>query len=175
VKVGDVIELDSGVRGVIKEINVRSTLVTTSDAVDIVVPNGELISGKVTNFTLREPYHRIHVPFGVAYGSDKEQVRRVVIEAANKLAFTHRSPGRDTDVWLVCLGENSLQMELVVWINPAAVTRPGAVMATYLWEIETALARNGISIPFPQRDVRLHLTADELASLTPGARSAGQS
>ena len=77
-KIGDVVELDSGVRGHVKEINVRSTLISTNDGVDIVVPNSEFISGKVTNYTLREPYHRIHVPFGVAYGSDKDEVRRVV-------------------------------------------------------------------------------------------------
>jgi small-conductance mechanosensitive channel len=156
-KIGDVVELDSGARGIVREIRVRSTLISTNDGVDIVVPNAEFIAGKVTNFTLREPYHRIHVPFGVAYGSDKDEVRRVVIEAANAVPFTHRDAARDTDVWLVRFGDNSLDFELVVWINPSAVTRPGAVMATYLWEIETALTQHGIQIPFPQRDIRLTL------------------
>jgi small-conductance mechanosensitive channel len=105
------------------------------------------------------------VPFGVAYGSDKEQVRRVITEAANRIPFTHRSPGRETDVWLVRFGDNSLDFELVVWINPSAVTRPGAVMATYLWEIETALTRHGIAIPFPQREVRLQVTRGDLAGV----------
>jgi small-conductance mechanosensitive channel len=164
-KVGDVVELDSGVRGVVKEINVRSTLITTSDAVDVVVPNAEFISGKVTNFTLRDPTYRIHVPFGVAYGSDKDVVRQVVIEAAEKVPFTHRTASRQTDVWLVKFGDNSLDFELVVWINPTAVTRPGAVVATYLWEIETALASHGIAIPFPQRDVRVRLSSDDVATL----------
>jgi small-conductance mechanosensitive channel len=168
-KVGDVVELDSGVRGVVREINVRSTLISTSDAVDIVVPNAEFISGKVTNFTLREPYHRIHVPFGVAYGSDKETVRRIITEAADKVPFTYLGGERETDVWLVKFGDNSLDFELVVWVNPAAVTRPGAVVATYLWEIETALARHGIAIPFPQRDVRLRIAPGELAALAGGA------
>jgi len=154
-KVGDAVELDSGVRGVVKEINVRSTRIATADGIDIVVPNSEFIAGRVTNFTLDDPHYRIHVPFGVAYGSDKEVVRRIVIEAADAVATTHRGPGRETDVWLVRFGDNSLDFELVVWINPAAVTRPGAVTATYLWEIETALARHGIPIPFPQRDVHL--------------------
>lgn len=161
-KVGDIVELDSGVRGAVKEINVRSTLITTSDGVDVVVPNAEFIAGKVINFTLHEPFHRIHVPFGVAYGSDKEQVRQVVIEAARAIAFTHQRPGREPDVWLVRFGDNSLDFELVVWINPAAVTRAGAVMATYLWEIEGALRRHGIEIPFPQRDVRLTIAPEDL-------------
>jgi small-conductance mechanosensitive channel len=159
-KIGDVVELDSGVRGVVREISVRSTLISTSDGVDVVVPNAEFISGKVTNYTLREPYHRIHVPFGVAYGSDKEEVRRVVIQAADAVPFTHGDAVRHTDVWLVHFGDNSLDFELVVWINPSAVTRPGAVTATYLWEIESALKRHGIQIPFPQRDVRVTLSDD---------------
>jgi small-conductance mechanosensitive channel len=165
-KVGDVVELDSGVRGVVREIRVRSTLISTNDGVDIVVPNAEFISGKVINFTLREPYHRIHVPFGVAYESDKEQVRNVVIEAANAIPFTHQDASRHTDVWLVRFGDNSLDFELVVWINPSAVTRPGAVMATYLWEIKTALDKAGIQIPFPQRDVRVTLSADDAERLS---------
>ncbi len=175
-KIGDVVELDSGVRGVVREIRVRSTLVATADGVDIIVPNSEFVSGKVINFTLREPYHRIHVPFGVAYHSAKEQVREIVIEAARTVPFTHIAPGREPDVWLVRFGDNSLDFELVVWVNPAAVTRAGAVMATYLWEIETALKRHGIEIPFPQRDVHLRVAASEVKSLgttTPGAPPTG--
>ncbi len=154
-KIGDVVELSSGVRGIVREINVRSTLISTNDGIDIVVPNSEFISSKVTNYTLREPYHRIHVPFGVAYGTDKEEVRRVVSECARGVPFTHIAPGREPDVWLVKFGDSSLDFELVVWINPSAATRPGAVKAAYLWEIETTLKRNGIEIPFPQRDVHL--------------------
>jgi small-conductance mechanosensitive channel len=170
-KVGDIVELDSGVRGAVKEINVRSTLVVTSDGVDVVVPNAEFVSGKVINFTLEEPYHRIHVPFGVAYGSEKEEVRRVVLEAARAVPFTHERPGREPDVWLVKFGDNSLDFELVVWINPTAVKRAGAVTAAYLWEIEGALRRHGIQIPFPQRDVRLTIAPDDAQSssiLSPG-------
>lgn len=164
-KVGDVVELDSGVRGIVREISVRSTLISTNDNVDIVVPNSEFISAKLTNYTLREPFHRIHVPFGVAYGTDKELVRRVIIEAARKVPTTLHMPGRDPDVWLVKFGDNSLDFELVVWINPAAATRPGAVKAMYLWEIESALAANGIQIPFPQRDVRLKIEPSDRAAL----------
>ena len=159
-KVGDVVELDSGVRGIVREISVRSTLISTNDNVDIVVPNSEFISAKVTNYTLREPFHRIHVPFGVAYGTDKNLVRRVVVEAAKHVPTTLHMAGRDPDIWLVKFGDNSLDFELVVWINPSAATRPGAVRAMYLWEIESALAANGIQIPFPQRDVRVKIERD---------------
>jgi small-conductance mechanosensitive channel len=157
-KIGDVVQIDANTTGVVREINVRSTLINTSDNVDIVVPNADFISGKVTNYTLRDPFHRIHVPFSVAYGTDKDLVRRVIIAAALKVPFTLASEkNRDPDVWLVRLGASALEFELVVWINPAAVSRPSAVVASYVWEVETALRENGIEIPLPGRDVRVRL------------------
>jgi len=62
---------------------------------------------------------------------------------------------RHPQVWLVEFGDSSLNFELVVWLNPEAVKRPLAVHAAYLWEIETKLAKYGIEIPFPQRDLHL--------------------
>jgi small-conductance mechanosensitive channel len=162
-KIGDVVQLDANTTGVVREINVRSTLINTSDNVDIVVPNADFISAKVVNYTLRDPFHRIHVPFSVAYGTDKDLVRRAVVAAARKVPFTlGGDKNRDPDVWLVRLGASGLEFELVVWINPAAVSRPSAVVASYVWEIETALRENGIEIPFPTRDVRVRLDSPAL-------------
>lgn len=156
VKVGDFIELDSGVTGVVREINVRSTLINTNDNVDIIVPNGELISAKVTNWTLRETIRRIHVPFGVAYGSDKDLVRTAVLDAAAAVPHTLAEEERHApQVWLVGFGDSSLDFELVVWIQSESVKRPGAVTAAYLWEIESAFRKYHIEIPFPQRDLHL--------------------
>jgi len=156
VKVGDFIELDSGVTGIVKEINVRSTLINTNDNVDIIVPNGELIAGRVTNWTLRETIRRVHVPFGVAYGSDKELVKKAVLEAAAAVSHTLADePHHEPQVWLVGFGDSSLDFELVVWVRSESVKRPGAVQAAYLWEIESAFRKYGIEIPFPQRDLHL--------------------
>jgi len=85
-KVGDFIEIESGVTGLVKGINVRSTLINTNDNVDIIVPNSVLVGNRVTNWTLREANRRIHVPFGVAYGTDKNLVKKAVLEAARRLS-----------------------------------------------------------------------------------------
>jgi potassium efflux system protein len=155
-KVGDFVEMASGVAGEVREISVRSTLITTNDNVDIVVPNSEFINTKVTNWTLLEGNCRIHLSFRVAYGTDKELVRQAGLEAAERVPYTLTGvPGRNPAVWLVGFGENGLQFELVVWIAPRAVKRPSAVRAAYMWEIETALSKYGIEIPFPQRELRL--------------------
>jgi small-conductance mechanosensitive channel len=156
VKVGDFIELQSGVTGLVREINIRSTLVTTNDNVDILVPNEEFIKAQVINWTLRDARRRVRVPFGVAYGSDKELVRKAGLEAADEIEWTLKGlPGRAPQVWLTNFGDSALEFELVVWLTDAAVSRPARVVADYNWALHTALEKYGLEIPFPQRDLHL--------------------
>ncbi|MEZ5998541.1 MAG: mechanosensitive ion channel [Hyphomonas sp.] len=156
VKVGDFIELQSGVTGLVREINIRSTLVTTNDNVDILVPNEEFIKAQVINWTHREARRRLRVPFGVAYGSDKELVRQAGLEAAEEIEWTLKGvPGRAPQVWLTKFGDSALEFELVVWLSEPAVRRPARVIADYNWAIHTALEKYGLEIPFPQRDLHL--------------------
>ena len=68
IKAGDFVELESGLTGEVREINIRSTRITTNDNVDILVPNSEFINSRVTNWTLRDNFKRTRIPFGVAYG-----------------------------------------------------------------------------------------------------------
>ena len=154
IKVGDFIELQSGVTGQVLEISIRSTLVTTNDNVDILVPNEEFIKAQVVNWTLKETQRRLRIPFGVAYGSDKELVRKAGLEAAGAVQWTDR--GRDArapQVWLVEFGDSSLNFELVVWLTDEAVSRPAKVQADYNWALHSALEKYDLEIPFPQRDV----------------------
>lgn len=155
-KVGDFVELESGVTGEVKEINIRSTIITTNDNIDIIVPNSEFVAGRVTNWTMRDTIRRIKIGFGVAYGTDKELVRKAVLEAAERVPHTlndgsHRPP----QVWLTEFGDSSLNFELVVWLKPEAVNRPSAVKAAFIWEIHTSLEEYDIEIPFPQRDLHI--------------------
>ncbi len=155
-KIGDFVELASGARGEVKEINIRSTRITTNDNIDILVPNSDFVSGTVTNWTLREASRRWRIPFGVAYGSDKELVKKAALEASAEVPFTLNEPkSRRPQVWLTGFGDSSLNFELVVWLNPDAVKRPRTVTAAYNWAIESALGRYGLEIPFPQRDLNV--------------------
>lgn len=155
-KVGDFIELESGVSGEVREINIRSTVITTNDNIDIVVPNSRFVTGHVTNWTMRDVNRRIHVPFGVAYSSDKELVRKAGLEAAANVPHTLQGDDkRKPQVWLTAFADSSLNFELIVWLTSDAVKRPGAVQADYLWAIESALRKYKIEIPFPQRDLHV--------------------
>jgi len=155
-RVGDYIELDTGLTGTVKSINVRSTLINTNDNIDIVVPNSEFVTARLTNWTLGERILRVRIPFGVAYGSDKELVRKAAQEAAAEVSYTLTNmKGRDPEVWLVDFGDSSLDFLLLVWVNRQGARRPTRTRAAYLWELESKLTEYGIEIPFPQRDLNL--------------------
>ena len=155
-RVGDYIELDTGLTGTVKAINVRSTLINTNDNIDIVVPNSEFVTTRLTNWTLGERILRVRIPFGVAYGSDKELVKKAAQEAAAEVSYTLTNmKGREPDVWLVEYGDSSLNFLLLVWVNRQGARRPTRTKAAYLWELETKLREYNIEIPFPQRDLNL--------------------
>jgi potassium efflux system protein len=155
-RVGDYIELDTGLTGTVKAINVRSTLINTNDNIDIVVPNSEFVTARLTNWTLGERTLRVRIPFGVAYGSDKELVKKAALEAVTDVPYTLTNmKGREPDVWLVEFGDNSLNFLLLVWVNRQGARRPTRTRAAYLWALEDKLSEYGIEIPFPQRDLHL--------------------
>ncbi|MGB5631066.1 MAG: mechanosensitive ion channel domain-containing protein, partial [Woeseiaceae bacterium] len=154
-RVGDYIELDNGLTGTVKAINVRSTLINTNDNIDIVVPNSEFVTTRLTNWTLGENVLRVRIPFGVAYGSDKELVRKAALEAVAEVPYTLKRKGREPDVWLVEFADSSLNFLLLVWVNTQGAKRPTRTRAAYLWALDDKLAEYGIEIPFPQRDVHV--------------------
>ena len=155
-KVGDFVELASGVHGHVREIRIRATLITTNDEIDILVPNSEFVTGRVVNWTLREVARRQTIPFRVPYGTDKELVKKAALEAAAAVPFTLSMDGpRAAEVWLTGFGESSLDFSLVVWLNAVATRRVGRVLAAYNWALHTALEQHGIQIPFPQRDLHV--------------------
>ncbi|WP_237068556.1 mechanosensitive ion channel domain-containing protein [Microbulbifer guangxiensis] len=154
-RVGDLVELESGVFGRIRDINVRSTRITTRDNVDILVPNSEFVAGRVINHTLDDPVRRIHVPFGVAYGSDPDLVREAAAAAAERVPITHTDWQRKTEVWLMEFADSALNFKLVVWINSNMVSPLGDPYALYNLELLREFNERGIEIPFPQRDLHL--------------------
>lgn len=167
-KVGDFVELESGVHGEVHDIRIRATRILTNDNLDLLVPNSEFVSGRVVNWTHSEGSRRMRIPFGVAYGSDKERVKAAALEAAAEVPFTLTMEGaRGPQVWLVGFGESSLDFELVVWLNADATKRPSAVRAAYNWALESALRRHLLEIPFPQRDLHVRSWAVEAAPASP--------
>ena len=155
-KVGDFVELDAELRGTVRDINIRATRITTNDNIDILVPNSEFVSGRVVNWTHRETRRRLRVHFSVAYGVDKELVKKAALEAASRVPFTRAMEGDDRpQVWLVGFGDSAVEFILAVWLTEEAARRNAAIKAAYLWELDTSLKEHGIEIPYPQRDLHL--------------------
>lgn len=156
-RVGDFIELESGIRGEVKEINVRSTYVETNNGINIIIPNSEFINYKVINWTLKKPHRRIRVRFTVGYEADKDHVSELVIEAAKKVPSTLKTEGTpEPKVYIEKLGENGIEFVLSVWIDERATRRNFSTTANYLWAIHDALRSEGITLPYPHRMVYMH-------------------
>lgn len=156
IKVGDFIEIATGIRGEVKEINVRSTIIAMNDGLDAIVPNSEMISNRVINWTLAHPYRRITVPFTVAFGTDKNVVRKIITEAALKVPETLVKPGfSDPSVIMTAYGHAGLDFELHVWVNEKYSKLPGRSVSEYLWVIDDILKHHGIEMPFPRTDIRI--------------------
>ena len=155
-KVGDFVELDAELRGTVRAINIRATRITTNDNIDILVPNSEFVNNRVVNWTHRSVNRRLRVPFSVAYGVDKELVKQAALEAASNVSFTlAMEGGQQPQVWLGGFGDSAVEFILAVWLTEEAARRNAAIHAAYLWELDTALKKYGIPIPFPQRDLHV--------------------
>jgi small-conductance mechanosensitive channel len=155
VRIGDYIEIQTGERGVVQEIGPRAIRIRNNDDIDVLIPNSRLIEAPITNWTHAGETRRLHIPFPVAFGADKEKVREAVLKAAHAVPFTlPDTPSRRTQVWLVGFGESGLKFELVVWPTLEAVKRPNAATAAYTWAVEEALRSGGFEIPLPQRELR---------------------
>jgi small-conductance mechanosensitive channel len=151
-KTGDFIILDSGERGVVTDIGLRSTRILTRDDVEITIPNGLIGNGKIINEAGGPPsQHRIRVGVGVAYGSDIDQVIEVLERVALDNTEILASPA--PRVRFRSFGDSSLDFELLGWIrNPAD---RGRIKHDLNCAVYKTLNNHRIEIPFPQRDLHV--------------------
>ncbi len=151
VKRGDWISIGN-TEGFVQKISVRSTLIQTFDRSDVIVPNSELISNQVTNMTLNDKFGRLIVPIGVAYGSDTDLVRSLLLEiAANNEQVVNDGSAPVPVVLFLAFGESSLNFELRCHL--ANVDQRVVVRSAINYAIDRAFRKHGISMPFPQRDL----------------------
>jgi small-conductance mechanosensitive channel len=139
--------------GYVQRISIRTTTIQTLDRADVIVPNSDLISGKVTNWTLGDTWGRIKIPIGVAYGSDVETVIETLLEIANNNEDVIKGNPQLPDPYVLFLdfGDSSLDFELRAIIRN--INRRLRVISDINRAINAAFKKQGIEIPFPQRDV----------------------
>jgi small-conductance mechanosensitive channel len=159
IKVGDVIELGTQ-RGRVKNLGLRATVVETFDRAEVVVPNTNLISNEVTNWTLADRQMRITIPVGVAYGSDIELVMKTLTEIAEENTLVLKNPAPQILFW--AFGASSLDFEFRVWIADFSDRRQ--VQSDLLLEIDRRFRNLDIEIPFPQSDLHVR-SVDQTAAV----------
>ena len=159
IKIGDVIVVE-GESGEVKSLGLRSTTVQTFDNAEIVIPNSELVTKNVTNWTLAEKRVRAKIPVGVAYGSDIEKVLAILLSCAEENPTVLYTP--EPRALFLAFGESSLNFELRVWINNFDDRL--MVISELNREIELEFAAHGIVIPFPQRDLHVKTVDGDVVS-----------
>ncbi len=151
IKVGDRVEI-GGLLGDVQHISARATTILTFDNISVIVPNAELISSRIVNWSHADRRVRYRVPVGVAYGSDPERVRAVLLDVAR----THPGVLADPppDVILDSFGDSALLFELRVWTDDCQ-RLPAQFRSDLNFRVLPAFEAHGIEIPFPQRVVHL--------------------
>ncbi|MDH5571433.1 MAG: mechanosensitive ion channel, partial [Gammaproteobacteria bacterium] len=141
--------------GYVKAINIRSTQIQTFDKADVIVPNSELITAKVKNWMLRDPYGRISVPIGVGYNSDVDKVHQILLDIANKhpMVLKDHPLLSSPKVLFRTFGDSSLNFELRCFISD--IDQRLNVISEFNFAIIKAFRRAGIEIPFPQQVVTI--------------------
>ena len=164
VKVGDRVQVGN-LQGNIVTIGSRATWVRTNDNVVMIVPNSEFIEQQVTNLTLNDRIVRINVPLGVSYASNPEHVRDILMVVGRGHPDVLEEP--EPDVIFTGFGQSSLDFDLRVW-TANQVSTPRVIASQLYFEIFAALKREGVEIPFPQRD--LHVRS--VRNVAPGSEIA---
>ncbi len=151
-KTGDYIILDSGERGIVTEIGLRSTRILTRDDVEITVPNGIIGNSTIINEAGGPPsQHRIRIAVGAAYGSDVDHVLETLESVATENPAILSQPAPRARFRL--FGDSSLNFELLGWIADPA--NRGKVQHELNCAVYKAFIRENIEIPFPQRDLHV--------------------
>jgi len=149
IQVGDVIEVGD-VRGVVKQINVRATIVQTFDNTSLIIPNSEFISGRVTNWSFKDPIIRKSITVGVAYGSDIDLVKDTLMEAALNNPKVLKEP--PPNVLFEDFGDSAIVFSLRFFTS---IENSIAVETEVRSAVYKLFGERGIEIPFPQRDIHI--------------------
>ena len=148
IRAGEHIEAQ-GVGGTVDSIQIFNTILKTPDNKTIIIPNGSLSNGNIINYS-RQPTRRVDLNIGIDYGDDVKKARSILLELADADERVFKDP--EAVVWLVSLGDNSVNLSLRMW------TKTDDYWGVY-WGIQELAKERfdeaGITIPFPQRTVHV--------------------
>lgn len=149
---GDIVELSDGTMGTVRQTSARYTLIEAYDGKEMMVPNEDFVTNRVTNWTYTHAKGRIQIDIGVAYQSDLEQVHRLLLEAAQEHPRCSSEPS--PNCFLKEFGDSSVNFLLLFWVDDVLAGRFGP-KHDVLFAIWHKFRKHGIEIPFPQRDLTI--------------------
>lgn len=160
VKPGDVIELEGGTRGEIKAINIRYSVVRTRDGKEYILPNESLVVNPVVLWTHADPVIRLKIPVGIHYESDPHLAMKLLERAAHEAPRVLDDP--KPGARLMGFGDNSVNLELRLWIRDSekGVVNVQSEVMLVIWDL---FKENGVSMPYPQRDIHIKELPDGIA------------
>jgi small-conductance mechanosensitive channel len=163
IHVGDTVELGE-LLGVVRRIGIRASVVHTVQGADIIVPNSQLVTEKVTNWTFTDQLRRIDLPVSVNYGAAPQKV----IELLEAVASAHPQVLREPPPLALFMGygDSGINFELRAW--PDHFQRWAQVRSDLAVAVYDAVYAAGMTFPFPQREVRLLHDAEDAAAIAPG-------
>lgn len=152
VEIDDLVELPDGVTGFVRKSGARYTLLETFDGKEVLVPNEDFITSRITNWTLSTSKGRIDIQIGVAYGTDLDLAYRLIVEAASEHPLCLPTPA--PQCFLRNFGDSSIDFALQFWVNDVALGRwrPQSDVMFSIWR---KFREHGVEIPFPQRDLHI--------------------
>lgn len=150
-RIGDRIQLDSGEMGDVYEIGLRTTKILSFDNTLLIIPNSEIAKAKVINHSYPDPKVKIRQTIGVAYGSDLEKVKNVIIDICQRHPEILKEP--PPTVFFTNFGESSLDLLMICWIRD--YKERYRILDELNMEIKRRFEEENIEIPFPQRDIHI--------------------
>jgi potassium efflux system protein len=150
IQVGDMVQVGDD-WGTVSKINIRTTVVQTFDNASLIIPNSEMLSNKITNWSFQDPKVRRQVDVGVAYGSDVHLVKTLLLKIAEGMAEILDDPAPTVE--FKEFGDNALLFRIRFWISSPDfwLTAP----TEFRFKIDEEFKRNGIEIAFPQSDIHI--------------------
>jgi potassium efflux system protein len=157
IQIGDFIEVNTRA-GTMREIGIRSSKILTEDGSEVIIPNGDLISQQVTNWTLTNNNRRIELIVGVAYGSDILKIQKVLEKVLNENKEIMQTP--EPRALLTNFNESSIDFKLLFWVPDNSLR--GTIKSGLISDVYLAFAAEGIEIPYPKRDIQVHFPEGNL-------------
>ncbi|MEO1044410.1 MAG: mechanosensitive ion channel domain-containing protein [Pseudomonadota bacterium] len=170
IKPGDIIVVGDSF-GWVNKIGVRAVSVLTRDGKEHLIPNENLMTTEVENWSYSDPNVRMKIPVGVSYDSDMKLVQKLLLKAVNESPRVLKNP--KPVAWLLEFGDNSVNFEIRAWINDPH-KGVGNVRGDIMMRVWDLLKENEVEIPFPQRDLHLRSVDPGAADTLMSARAAQQ-